>query len=227
MAELNFPNPATAYTETPWTDPNGQGWLYSTTKNRWAPLGGFGSGIAAALALDAGSAGAVQLNNGSGAGLTNLVIDGQNSKVTRLAVTYSNGVDFTTSSASFVNVTGIGFPVKANKNYSVSWLLVTNKNDASGMQIQFTGPASPTKMMLRYHGTTSGVSVTDGGNFQTSFSSASGVFNTVNGDGLSICSGGMISNGANAGMVQLQLRVVTGGTAKIHAGSWIQICELN
>lgn len=159
--------------------------------------------------------------------LTNKTIDGQSNTITRIPVTYSNSSDFTTTSTSFVNATGLSFPVLANKKYAVAYYLVTNKTDANGLQTQFTGPASPTKINLRHASSTSALTslVTE---FLTAFSQASSTVNTVNGDGIvTNLAGGMISNGANAGTVQLQIRAVSSGTAKIYAGSWIQVTQLD
>jgi hypothetical protein len=63
---------------------------------------------------------------------------------------------------------------------------------------------------------------------QTAFSTATATFNTFNGDGYYYTPGPnlLISNGANTGTVQLQLRAVTSGTAKIYAGSTIVVTEL-
>lgn len=133
--------------------------------------------------------------------------------------------DFTTPSTSFVNVTGVSFLVEANKRYAVSYYILTNKNDTSGLAIQFTGPASPTKISLRqFVGTTSFANAV--ANLITAFSTASTTFNTFNGDSLATASTGIIDNGANSGTVQLQLRAVTGGTARIYAGSYLQVTEL-
>jgi len=156
-------------------------------------------------------------------------IDGQTATVTKIPIAYSNNSDFTTTSTTFVDATGLSFPVLANKNYALSLHLLTNKNDANGLQIQITGPASPTKLFYRITSITTGLtaSVTDN---LTAFSTPSTTGNTFNGDGW-ICINptpfAFFSNGANAGTVRLQLRAVTGGTAKIYAGSWIQVTQLN
>ena len=153
---------------------------------------------------------------------TSLGFDGM---VPKVPFTISLESDFTTPSTSFVNVTGVSFPVEANKRYAVSYYILTNKNDTSGLAIQFTGPASPTKISLRqFVGTTSFANTV--ANIITAFSTASTTFNTFNGDSFATASTGIIDNGANAGTVQLQLRAVTGGTARIYAGSYLQVTEL-
>ena len=133
--------------------------------------------------------------------------------------------DFTTPSTSFVSVTGLSFPVLANKKYAIAYFLLTNKNDTSGLAIQFTGPGSPTKIGMRLVNASSSAVATNA-DFLTAFSSASSAFNTFSGDGWTASHFSLVANGANAGSVQLQIRAVTGGTAKIYAGSWIQVTEL-
>ncbi len=145
----------------------------------------------------------------------------------RIPLVYSNSSDFITTSTSFQNVAGLSFPVLANKQYQVMYWLVTNKNDSNGMQIQFTGPASPTKILIRHLGSSGNVTTTSV-DIITAFSSPPSIFNNYSGDGFAFSSAAaLLSNGANAGTVQLQLRAVTGGTAKIYAGSWIQVTQLN
>ena len=153
---------------------------------------------------------------------TTLGFDGM---VPKIPFTVGLESDFTTTSTSFVNVTGVSFLVEANKRYAVSYYILTNKNDTSGLAIQFTGPTSPTKVSFRQFVATSSFSV-NVLNHLTAFSTPSTTMNTFVGDAFASSASGIIDNGANAGMVQLQLRAVTGGTAKIYAGSYIQITEL-
>ena len=151
---------------------------------------------------------------------------GFDAAVPKIPILFSNSSDFTTSSTSFVSVTGLSFPVAANKNYQVSFHLNTNKNDANGIQYQITGPASPTRVFGRVILFTSSTS-TSAADIPTAFNTASTTFNTFSGDSLAFSSPAIIiSNGVNAGTVQIQIRAVTGGTAKIYAGSWLQITEL-
>ena len=144
----------------------------------------------------------------------------------RIPLVYSNASDFTTASTAFQNVTGLSFPVLANKTYAITYWLMTNKNDSNGLQLQFTGPASVIKTMIRsFIATNSALNNTTADIF-TAFSIPSVTGNTFNGDGWMTAAGGTINNGPNAGTVQLQIKAITGGTAKIYAGSYIQITEL-
>lgn len=153
---------------------------------------------------------------------TSLGFDGM---VPKIPFTVGLESDFTTTSTSFVDVTGVSFPVEANKRYAVSYYILTNKNDTSGLAIQFTGPASPTKVSFRQFVATSSFSV-NVLNHLTAFSTPSTTMNTFVGDAFASSASGIIDNGANAGTVQLQIRAVTGGTAKIYAGLYIQVTEL-
>jgi hypothetical protein len=171
---------------------------------------------AARTALGVGSEQAVQFGQIS-----------TNAQPLRIPLVYSNSADFPTASTAFQNVTGLSFPVLANKNYQISYFFVTNKTDSNGIQVIFTGPSTPTKIFLRHQSSlTTLTSVAT--EIITAFSQTTSTCNTVNADGFILSlPGGMISNGPNAGTVQLQLRAVTGGTAKIYAGSWIQVTQLN
>lgn len=203
-----------------WTGLGGLGTITAPTFTTPLPItsGGTGGDTAGAArtALGVGSEQAVQFGQIS-----------TNAQPLRIPLVYSNSTAFTTASTAFQNVTGLSFPVLANKQYQVMYWLVTNKTDANGMQIQFTGPASPTKIFIRHLGSSGNVTTTSL-DIITAFSSPPSIFNNYSGDGFAFSSAAaLLSNGANAGTVQIQLRAVTGGTAKIYAGSWIQVTQLN
>lgn len=183
-----------------------------------------GTGVATALQNPVNAAGGVVTPDGT-ATLSSKSIDGQSNTLTKIPVTYSNNSDFTTTSTSFVNATGLSFPVLANKKYSIEFYLHLNKTDSSGLQFQLTGPASPVSVSLRSYGSASSATTTATAQL-FAFASASPTFSNYSGDG-AIQAIGAISNGANAGTVQLQIRAVSGGTAKIYAGSWIKVTQLD
>jgi hypothetical protein len=188
--------------------------------------GGTGSTTApdARIALGSGTTGDALFGAATAAAARTTL--GFDAAVPKIPITFSNSSDFPTASTGFVDVTGLSFPVAANKNYKVDIFINTNKTDSAGLAIQFTGPASPSRVFFRLDNTTTSLAV---GNANTisSFSSPTSTFNTVAGDGFSTSYGrGIIQNGANAGTVQLQLRAVTSGTAKIYAGSTIVVTEL-
>jgi hypothetical protein len=189
-----------------------------------ATFGGATQQAATRIALGAGTTGSELFGaDNPAAARTTLGFD---AAVPKIPIVFSNSSDFSTASTSFVDVTGLSFPVAANKNYQVVFHLNTNKNDANGIQYRITGPASPTRVFGRVIVFTSSTS-TSAADIPTAFSSASTTFNTFSGDSLAFSSPAIIvSNGANAGTIQIQLRAVTGGTAKIYAGSWLQITEL-
>ena len=178
-----------------------------------ARTNGLGSGATGDLLFQAASPAAAR---------TTLGFDGM---VPKVPFTISVQSDFTTASTSFVGVTELSFAIEANKRYAVSYYLLTNKNDTAGLAIQFTGPASPTKVSFRQFVATSSFSVNIL-NHLTAFSTPSTTMNTFVGDAFASSASGILNNGPNAGTVQLQLRAVTGGTAKIYAGSYIQVTEL-
>lgn len=186
----------------------------------------YGAGAASAhrTALGSGATGDALFQAASAsAARTTLGFD---AAVPKIPITFSNSSDFTTASTSFVDVTGLSFPVAANKNYKVDIFLSTNKTDAAGMAVQLTGPASPARLWLRVDGSAGSLTAATFTTI-TAFSSPTNTFNTVAADGfLNTYGRGIIQNGANAGTVQLQLRAVTSGTAKIYAGSTIVVTEL-
>jgi hypothetical protein len=186
----------------------------------------YGTGAASAhrIALGAGTTGSALFGAATAAAArTTLGFDGM---VPKIPIVFSNSSDFSTASTSFVDATGLSFSVLANKKYAMSVFLLTNKTDANGLAVQFTGPASPTKLFFRVFSSTVSVSGGSVADYLTSFSSPTSAINTVNGDGFSSINQALFSNGANAGTVQLQIRAVTGGTAKIYAGSHIIVTEL-
>ena len=196
----------------------------SITFNSTSYTYGTGSASAHRIALGAGTTGAELFGAATAAAArTTLGFDGM---VPKIPIVFSNSSDFSTASTSFVNATGLSFSVLANKKYAISVFLLTNKTDANGLAVQFTGPASPTKLFFRVFSSTVSVSGGSVADYITSFSSPTSAINTVNGDGFSSINQALFSNGANAGTVQLQIRAVTGGTAKIYAGSYITVTEL-
>jgi hypothetical protein len=219
--------------------------LSTDQQGRVAPadMTGLGTGVATALGLAANAANGFPTANGAGrtalgsgatgdalftaasasAARTTLGFD---TAVPKIPITFSNSSDFSTASTSFVGVTGLSFPVLANKSYSIYAFLLTNKNDANGLAVQFTGPASPAKLFFRIFSSTTSISGGAVNDFITAFSSPTSAINTVNGDGFLSLNQALFTNGANAGTVQLQLRAVTGGTAKIYAGSYLVVTEL-
>jgi hypothetical protein len=203
-----------------WTGLGGLGTITAPTFTSPLPItsGGTGGDTAGAarIALGVGSEQAVQFGQIS-----------TNAQPLRIPLVYSNSADFPTASTAFQNVTGLSFPVLANKNYQISYFFVTNKTDSNGLQVMFTGPSTPTKVFLRHQSSlTTLTSVAT--EIVTAFSQTTSTCNNVNADGFILSlPGGMISNGPNAGTVQLQIRAITGGTAKIYAGSWIQVTQLN
>jgi hypothetical protein len=177
----------------------------------------------ARIALGAGATGAELFQAATAAAArTALGFDGM---VPKIPFLISLSSDFTTVSTSFVDATGLAFSALANKNYAVFVFLLTNKTDSNGLAVRFTGPALTTKLFFRvFSSTTSTSSVIS--DYITAFSSPTSAINTVNGDGFLSINQGLFANGADAGTVQIQIRAVTGGTAKIYAGSYIQVTEL-
>lgn len=136
----------------------------------------------------------------------------------RLAILAS---DYTNATTSVTDVTGLAFNIEANKNYAlVCYVAYSVSASTATPNWQFTGPASPTSVLLL--GTQNGTTLA--GVVQiplvTAFSSltttSTTTSNTGNCSGIIIC---LIRNGANAGTVQLQAAAHGVGTLTIMAGS--------
>lgn len=140
----------------------------------------------------------------------------------QFADVWSPAASITTTSASFVNVTGFNFPVQANEVWTCEvYMFVLSQN--SGVKWQWTGPGSPTVLTIINQGALAG----EGGiqtDAQTAFSSASALYASGNGaNNFTVMKINLfLQNGANAGIVQLQFEAGTGGdTTTVEKGSYM------
>lgn len=141
------------------------------------------------------------------------------------------GVAYTASTIEnttqvMANVTGISFPVLANTVYAFeAWMKVYTSAATNGIWYQFTGPASPTLVWAVFeYQTTAGVITWEQ---VAAFSAATAATGQIT--GIPMCRiNGIISNGANAGTVQLQFRnEVASQTCRVVAGSTLVWYKLN
>lgn len=136
------------------------------------------------------------------------------------------GSDFTTSSATFVDVTAFSVSLAANTTYHFSAdIIFQSANILNGINISINGPASPTKVVFSREiaATTAtrnyeGINAYDGG-------TATGTIDTANAD-REAWMRGVIVNGANSGTLIVRVHSETGGTnVKIIAGSSITLIK--
>ena len=122
--------------------------------------------------------------------------------------------NFTSTGTGFANVTGLSFSVAANTKYKITCDL-DYQMSANGIQIQWTGPASPTFVTYDMWAVLTNGSSTISPGVATAFSTALQA-NTVGTTGVNLPLRLTItlSNGANAGTVQLQAGT-TGATATV------------
>jgi len=138
--------------------------------------------------------------------------------------------DWTSSSTTFTDVTGLSFAVEANGNYTAELVLYCiGGSSGQGLKFKVTGPASPTSVLIAILGNTSSNSSFQT-EIQTSFSATPA--------SQAYCAGSSVTgmvriritviNGANAGTVQLQADNGTGsGTVTIKVNSSIDWRKTN
>jgi hypothetical protein len=203
---------------------------------------GLGTGVATALAVNVGSAGAPVVNGGalgtpSSGDLTNctgLPVAGGGTGGTIGAPSYAyrttNGTD-KNQDINFADDGVLQFPVSANKDYIARFVIRAQSNGTAKLKYQLTGPASPT--LILYHSYSAndlaagGVINANGTPYATAFSTSQNAsFGTTN-DTIFIEM--FLRNGANAGTVKLQYAqaVSTNVTTRTLPGSVVTWQQLN
>ena len=164
--------------------------------------------------------------SGNGAGLTGLnasqLISGTVS-FARLPMAYGRVTsDWTSSSSSYTDVTGISFSAGANENWTAEALLyVTGGSSGQGCRFKVTGPSAPTAVLITIFGCTASGANFDT-EFQTGFSAASPAKTFCAGSGVTgfVRIRITVINGANAGTVRLQANNSSGsGNVTIRTNS--------
>lgn len=137
---------------------------------------------------------------------------------TSIAVLTSN---YTNSTTSLSDITGLSFPVAASTNYQINcYITYSVGTNTATPNWTFTGPASPTSVLVNYYqvGTTAATI-----NTSAPATAFGGVFGLVTTTAITVNNGAhislMVQNGVNAGTVQLQAKANGSGTLTILAGS--------
>lgn len=148
-----------------------------------------------------------------------LVGDGTNwiSNQSGWMLTKVSGSDFTTTSTSLVDITGLGFSAVASTNYEIEVYLYLNSSSSPGVNlgINSTG-TSPVVVWsgTATNGANTGISMAVNSNNATTGLSVV----AVNGDGFAHING-IIHSGTGTPTISVRIDKQTSGTAKVYIGS--------
>lgn len=130
------------------------------------------------------------------------------------------------ASTAFQDDNHLAFAVEASKAYAVRGRLFIDTPAAADFKFQFTGPASPTLVLLKYNWIADGSFRADNA-FITAFSSAAVASWAATSKAI-IEFDMVIQNGANAGTVTLQwAQNAASGVTTVYAGSYLEYRKLN
>jgi hypothetical protein len=134
-----------------------------------------------------------------------------------------SGSNFTTTSASLVNITGLTFSASANKLYELEVTLCGRSGTTSGAQLAITysaAGASGTALMADAETTLANI---DGRNLGTGTSIA---FWAVANTDMTIKAWATVKTGANAGNITVQINSLGGQTITVYIGSRMTVTTL-
>jgi hypothetical protein len=128
---------------------------------------------------------------------------------------------YTNATTTFSSVTGLNFPVAANHQYTVTCQIVWQGSaTTAGPKLQFTGPGSPTALVIAADGGTGAAAYADAA--ATAFATPITAFGTAGAGAtnyvLHVALG--LYNGVNNGTVTLQAAANGSGTLTIQPGSF-------
>lgn len=136
-----------------------------------------------------------------------------------------SGSDFTTTSNSATDITGLSIAVAANKKYKVVCVLNITSATTNGMKFTMSAPAAATVQQIVIAGPAASAAtpriqrITAFGTLNTT-----ALMTSASNSGCTIT--GFFSTGANAGNVKLQVAAATNGdTMTISIGSTMEISE--
>jgi hypothetical protein len=169
--------------------------------------------------------GAAPANNFSAKTTTTAGVESYN-KMEQMSMVTSQ---YTNATTTFSNVTGLSFAIDASTNYAISCKLIYQGSaTTTGMKIQFTGPASPTKVTAQtFQTTTTGAAgvfysaAVDGTTFAVTLAGPAAIVTT--GADLSSTLDVGVENGTTAGTWQLQAAANGVGTLTIQVGSFCKM----
>jgi len=137
------------------------------------------------------------------------------------------GADVANATTSFADVTGLLFPMLANKDYVFDvWLLFQSSVTTTGIKLAVNGPASPVALGIQTHIPTALTAITHGCAIAYNSGTASTGVPVINTSYLANITG-LIRNGNNAGNLIIRFAAETTGTVKIMIGSILRYRQVN
>jgi hypothetical protein len=130
------------------------------------------------------------------------------------------GSNFTTSSTSLVDITGLTFAASANSVYGFSVYLGGQSSSTAGVQVNIHYNAAGATGSMTINGHTTSVAAT--GTFQILDTTTTNFWTTAT-TNLGIWCVGTIVTGANAGTISVQIKKNTSGSATVLIGSSLTI----
>lgn len=137
------------------------------------------------------------------------------------------GADVANATTSFADVTGLLFPMLANKDYVFDvWLLFQSSVTTTGIKLAVKGPGTPTVLGMQTHIPTTLVAITHGLAIAYDSGTASTGVPVINTSYLANITG-LIRNGVTAGNLIIRFAAETTGTVKIMTGSILRYRQVN
>ena len=137
------------------------------------------------------------------------------------------GADVANATTSFADVTGLLFPVLANKDYVFDvWLLFQSSVTTTGIKLAVNGPAGFVVLGLQTHIPTTLTAITHGCAVAYNSGTASAGVPVINTSYLANITG-IFRNGATAGNLVIRFAAETTGTVKIMTGSILRYRQVN
>lgn len=135
-----------------------------------------------------------------------------------------SSTNFSTSSTSLVDITGISFAASSNSLYELEIVFRVQSSDSSGIKMGIQYSTAGATGAIVYEGTNNVGTVVTGGN--TTLNTLSSTFLiAATTDGIIFAKAIMVT-GANAGNITMQVAKVTSGTATVYIGSVMKIKKL-
>ena len=133
------------------------------------------------------------------------------------------GTTQTIASATAADVTGIAFPIKSSESWIFEMDLYAVGN-TNGLAFSFTGPASPSLVLMNVFGNTSGITAVSS-EVETAFATPTSVAFAAAAVANYIRIRLTVVNGITAGTVQLQCSTVSGANSStlVAGSSWTAI----